>query len=351
MLTIGPLPPPIGGMAAVVANLEKELGARLDHRLLNNAKTTADDRTLWSGVLAQLRLLARLVALLVGWRPTVVHIHTCSNFTFWRNGVDVLLSRLLLRPVVLHIHGGRFDEFLGALGAVRALCARRILRAAARVVVLGDEWQRRLAPWCGAERIVVISNGVPVPAQRASGSNGERLRVLCLAAYTPAKGQEELLRAASELPELELYLVGNELKSGEQRRLEQLAHELGMADRVWITGPRTGAEKDTLFDHADLFALPSHVEGLPMSMLEAMAWGLPVVVTRVGAIPEVVEPGIQGTLVKPGDVSALRDALRAWSSDPQGRRDAGERGRRLVVENYSVEAAGREIEALYRTVS
>ncbi|MGB0713551.1 MAG: glycosyltransferase family 4 protein, partial [Gammaproteobacteria bacterium] len=323
MLTIGPLPPPIGGMAAVVANLERELGQRLDHRLLNNAKTTAEGRSLVTGVMAQLRLLGRLLGVLFRWRPSLVHIHTCSNFTFWRNGIDVLISRLFFRPVVLHIHGGRFDRFLADMGWGRGWWARRILHAAARVVVLGEDWRRRLEPWCRPGSIEVINNGVPVPDATACGVTRERVKVLCLAAYTPAKGQEDLLRAASGLSGLEIYLVGNELKAGEGERLVQLAAALDMEDRVHVTGPRSGSDKDELFDAAGIFVLPSYIEGLPMSMLEAMSWGLPVVVTRVGAIPEVVEDGVQGLLVEPGDVPGLRGALGRLLANPDEREQAG----------------------------
>lgn len=129
VLMLGPLPPPVGGMATVASNFQRALEPRLDLRVLDNVKTTAAKRSLWQGIAAPLKLLGRLGWQCLAWRPAVAHIHTFSWFTFWRNGVDVLLARLLLRRVVLHIDGAQFHRFLGGLTGTSAWRTTRCARA------------------------------------------------------------------------------------------------------------------------------------------------------------------------------------------------------------------------------
>ena len=352
VLMVGPLPPPVGGMATVVENLMEAFAGRLDARVLNTVKTTAAERPMWAGIAAQLKLLGRLGWSCIAWRPAVVHIHTCSWFTFWRNGVDVLLARLLLRPVVLHIHGAQFHRFLAGLSGPQASLARALLRAADRVVVLGAGWREVLADWVPPERIVVVPNGVPVGTQVRPDAVGP-FRILCLANYERRKGQDDLLRAvaalATERP-VRVALFGAEAEPGRRQALLDFAGELGLAD-VLVPGPVTGADKDAEVAGAHCFCLPSHDEGLPMSMLEAMAVGLPVVATRVGAIPEALDDGREGLLFEPGDVPALTAHLERLIADPSAAAAIGAAGRARLVREFSLAQSSATLLGVYRSVA
>ena len=99
---------------------------------------------------------------------------------------------------------------------------------------------------------------------------------------------------------------------------------------------------------ADVLVLPSHHEGLPMSMLEAMAAGVAVVVTSVGAIPEALNTDEDGVIVPPGDVDALADALDALLADSERRGRIAATGRARVIRDYSVARVARDLDAVYR---
>jgi glycosyltransferase involved in cell wall biosynthesis len=349
VLMVGPLPPPVGGMASVVANLRGALAPTLDVEVLNNVKTTATDRALYQGVIAQLRLLGDLAWRCLSWRPAIVHVHTCSWFNFWRNGADVLIARLLGRRVMLHIHGGQFETFLNGLGPVRAWLARRLLGLAHRVVVLSDGWKRVLDAWADPHRVVVVPNGVPVPAPRPAAP-AAAFGIVCLGNYAPAKGQADLLRAAARLSgerPVTVELLGPETEPGYRDRLRALAEELGIGARVDIPGPALGADKATRLARAACFCLPSYDEGLPMSMLEAMALGLPVVVSRVGAVPETVRDGVEGLLFAPGDIDALAAHLQTLADDPQRAAAIGAAGRERVRQEFSLEQSVERLLQVY----
>ncbi|MCB1733857.1 MAG: glycosyltransferase family 4 protein [Gammaproteobacteria bacterium] len=348
ILQLGPLPPPVGGMATVIEGLTDEQRKQHRVRVLNNVKTTPEDRALWQGVVAQLRLLSRLAWLCLSWRPEFVHIHTCSWGTFWRNAVDVLLARTLGRRVVLHIHGAEFHKFLASLSARRAALARRVFGLSHAVIVLGDQWAEIIAPWCPQGRVHVVPNGVPVPEQTASGAPDGLPVILCMANYERRKGQVDLISALAQMAQpSRLLLHGFESESGQRARLQAHADALGVADRVSLPGPVMGEAKQAAVMAADLFCLPSYDEGLPMSMLEAMAAGVAVVVTSVGAIPEALDANVDGIIVPPGDVEALTGALDGLLVDSDCRARIAAGGRARVIKDYSVARVARDLDAIY----
>lgn len=355
VLSIGPLPPPIGGMATVLQNLDPALTQVFDHRVLNTAKTTSEGRSLALGVAAQLALLWRYIKLLLLWRPAIVHIHTCSFFTFWRSVLDMVLARLAGRRVVLHIHGAMFHKFLNGLGPVRARLARLGLGLCHAVIVLGDDWKEIISEWTDARRIHVVVNTVPVPPE-ATPREGEPPVVLVMANYERRKGQGDLIQAVARLGKthgagaIRLRLFGAEFEPGEREYLQAMVDELQLGEFVEIPGPAFGDAKQRAFEQADIFCLPSYDEGLPMAMLEAMAIGLPVLVTRVGAIPEVIRDRENGLLVDAGDVGAMVDAL-ALLIDERARSEAiAECGRQTVIDAYSMQVSVQRLGSVYRSV-
>ncbi len=353
VLSIGPLPPPIGGMATVLQNLDPALSKIVEHRVFNTAKTTAEDRSLLQGISNQLSLLIRYLGVLLFWRPAIVHMHTCSFFTFWRTGLDIVLARLTARRVVLHIHGAMFHKFLNGLSPFRAGLARWLLARCHAVIVLGDDWKAIISEWTDASRIHVVVNTVPVPEQPAV-REGKPPIVLVMANYERRKGQADLIQAVVKLSEklgpgrVRLALYGAEFEAGERERLQAMVDELGLAEFVQIPGPAFGDAKLQAFQQADIFCLPSYDEGLPMAMLEAMAIGLPVLVTRVGAIPEVISHGQNGLLVDAGDSAAMAEALESLINNPDSSVSISEAGRKTVIDGYSMQVSVSRLQEVYR---
>jgi len=343
-------------MATVVANLTAVLERSCEVRVLNNRKTTAEDRNLYQGVAAQLVLLWRLARLcMVDWPPDVVHIHTCSWFSFWRSCIDVALARLLRRRVLLHIHGGQFHQFLGSLSAPSAWFARKILKACTRVVVLGEGWKTLLDKWCdpAQAKVIVVPNGVPIqPVQGAQDT--DVFTIVCLANYAPQKGQADLIKATAALRSnrpVKIALLGSETERGQRQRLVDLATKLGIVDQLDAPGPVVGEAKEAWWARATCFCLPSYGEGLPMAVLEAMSKGIPVIATRVGAVPEAVEDGREGLLHEPGDVKTLTAHLQALLDHPDWARSVGLAGRDKLIREFSLERSAACLLDVYTSVT
>jgi len=197
-------------------------------------------------------------------------------------------------------------------------------------------------------RVTVVPNAVPVPAQPGPGEAG---RILFLGRLEAGKGLAELLDAAALLaprfPALRLVLAG----SGDSDAWRRAAQARGIEKNVELTGWLDAAARDAQLGRAAVFCLPSHAEGLPMALLEAMAAGKAVVASAVGGIPEVLREGENGLLVPPKDGAALAGALARVLDDAGLRARLGEQARRTVAQHYSTEAICGRLAAIYNDLA
>jgi glycosyltransferase involved in cell wall biosynthesis len=175
--------------------------------------------------------------------------------------------------------------------------------------------------------------------------------VLEIGRLCDVKGQRELIEAAALVPGVHVALAGDDLEQGGAYHalLEQLAADRGVADRVHLLGYRS--DPDALLEEADIFALPSWIEGLPLVVLEAMVHGKPVIATAVGGTPELVDDGVTGVLVPPRDPHELAAAIRSLVEDPERARAFGAAGRERVEREFSEAAMTRRVLEVYDAVA
>lgn len=350
----GPLRPAVGGMATVIQNMaESSLAQKVALQLFNSAKQTPPGRSLWRALKGRFRIWQQW------WRAmaplphttTIAHIHTCSGLTFFLDAGLVSLAKLRQAAVVLHIHGGRFDAFLDGLPKSLLGLARWVARRANVVIALSESWQDRLTQRLPGARIAVIKNGVPVQTVSRRSSAGEVVRILFLGKLSGDKGVWEMLAAMPDVsPQAVLLLAGGDEEPGMRMQVEAAIRSRGLEHRVQLLGPVVGAAKADSLAKADIFVLPSHAEGLPVALLEAMAAGLPVVATPVGAIGSVVADGEHGRLVPVGDAKALSGALTALAEDPALRTRMGQAARARCTEVFSIESTVDAYMRVYRAL-
>lgn len=345
----GPLPPAVGGMASVLGALHaSSLSQRHALTLFETGKTTPESRPLWQGILTRLDLMRRWWRLMGQTPRPIAHIHTCSGLTFFLDGILLLLAKARRTPVILHIHGARFDQFLDSMPPARAALARWLARRADVVVVLSEDWRNRLAERLPGARLAVVANGVPGFSGERQAESGKTPRFLFLGNLCRRKGVHTLLDAIEQAKTpWQLDLAGGEEEPGfTQWTREQIAAR-GLGDRVQLLGPVVGEAKTALLAKADGFVLPSLAEGLPMALLEAMAARLPVVVTRVGAMPEVIRDGIEGYLVAPENASELAAALDKIAANPDQGLAMGRAASQTCDQAYGVERMVDALLAIY----
>jgi len=349
ILMSGPLPPPPGGMASVLAMLaESSLARRVRLELFDTAKRTPEGRSAWQGWVARASLMRRWWRQLGELPAAIAHIHTCSGLTFFLDGLLATLARARGVRVILHVHGARFDAFLDTLDPLRRRWAQQIARRADRVVVLSEEWRQRLQTRLPGARLTIIENGVPLPLPVSRQYESGPVRGIFLGSIGRRKGVPQLIEALVQAADgISLRLAGDEEYPGDRSAMQALAQQHGVATRLEFVGAVSGTAKEAFLREADFFVLPSLAEGLPISLLEAMASGLPVIATTVGAVPAVIEPMRNGLLVAPGAVVELRQAMERLAADPVLRSRLGAAGRETCIARYGVDRMADACAALY----
>jgi glycosyltransferase involved in cell wall biosynthesis len=325
VLVVGPGERSAGGVRSVMTALA---GSRLAERYALSEVQTHRDGSAPAKAWAALRGFAAVAAVLARGRADLVYLHTASGASFWRKAIVAAMATVARRPYVVHVHGGGFVEFARGSSRARRALIRAVLVRAAAVVVLTPTWAREIGAIAGRPTDT-IPNPVRIPA-RLADPTARPARILTLARLGPPKGSEVLVRAFASIrhrhPGAVLVLAGD----GDAGAIRALAVALDVAENVLLPGWLDPRARDALLTGGTVFTLPSRTEGLPMGMLEAMAHGLPVVMTPVGGIPDVVRPGETGLLVPVDDAPALADALDQVLSDPARAKEMGLAGRELV---------------------
>lgn len=205
------------------------------------------------------------------------------------------------------------------------------------------------------ERSLVLHMGAVLPSSLSrTPAEREVIRLLCPANLLPVKGHEYLIQALGLLRDdpVELWLAGHGEREAE---LRELVKRLNLTDRVRFLGQLPHDELMGFYEggHVDLVVLPSvdlgsglH-EGIPVSLMEAMAYGIPVVSTRTGGIPELLDEGA-GMLVAPANVTALAEALSRLIRNQAERNELGQAGRKAVMEHFDIERVVDRLEALWQ---
>jgi glycosyltransferase involved in cell wall biosynthesis len=286
----------------------------------------------------------RLAALLAKHRRLVLHVHTASQASFWRDACYVGAALAAHCPVILQLHGGGFDRFYDASGVAGQPLIRHILDHAACVAVAS----RRMAVRLHSVSPAVRATFVPTPVTITPLQEGARPNlILFLGSLRADKGIFDLLDALSQLraavPDVRLVCAGE----GDRTGVARYAERLGIADAVKFTGWVGPSGKRALLESAAVYALPSYAEGMPVTLLEAMAAGVPVVASAVGGIPEVVVDGTSGFLAAPGDITTLQRLLRKLLLDRQLAARVGAAGRATVQARFAPEHALVKLDQLY----
>lgn len=335
-----------GGIAAVVrVYADQGLLARERVRYL----ATHGDGSKWRKLGLALKAWFTYVALLLTGRVALLHVHSASGPSFWRKCCFMLPSFALGVPVVLHWHGGGFEHFFRRCSVRQQRFIAWVFRRCDRVIALSVQWQDTLLRLMPGLRIVTITNPVQMPAQ-AAPLQAEPPTALFLGLVHEAKGVFELLRAWRAVNE---HLPGARLRIGgtgtaaDLQRLQQEAQSLGIEAQVDWLGWIDAQTKQRELHGASLLVLPSHNEGVPMAVLEAMAQGVPVIATRVGGIPLAVRDGHDGLLVEPRDDRALAAALLRVLTDETLRRTMGQAARRHAAEEFAADAIVPQLPALW----
>jgi glycosyltransferase involved in cell wall biosynthesis len=338
-----------GGMGRLLVYLTDYWNSRCGAPVCRVVDSRGVGRKIW-WPLYYAKACAGVLAELLRGRVDVAHLHMASHgSTIRKMGLVWLIAQFHV-PIVLHLHGGNFDQFWRALPGFLQRRVRRMFDRVSQVIVLGEMWRDFLCRDIGlpAHRVHILMNAVPGPDRAPTIRQSTPCRILFLGRLEPTKGVAELIEALASADMQALAWDAVLAGSGDINGYRAMVKAAGLEDRVSLPGWVTpDGVRDYLHD-ADILVLPSHFEGLSLAILEGMAYGLAVITTPVGSIPEAITHGESGLFVPVQDPAALAGALRLVLCDDQLRVRLAEGARRRYLEVFEIGQYAGKLEELYR---
>ncbi|MBN2289941.1 MAG: glycosyltransferase family 4 protein [Candidatus Glassbacteria bacterium] len=352
VLVVGPmpLPPYTGGIASFLNALRDSAPfrkARVDYfdtDIADRAGMGSFLRTIES-----LRFFAALLCRLLTFRYRLVHLNASAGLSFYEKSLMLVCCRLFGTRTLIHLHSGRFPQFYqkSRLKALVRLCLNR----ADAVAAVSAESRASLEHICRTPVYQVPNCVHPCFFEVVSHHASEE--ILYTGYIQPEKGIYELFQAVKLLRSRgyrgRVVLAGGEKSFGCVSRARRYLAAEGV-EGVELAGELTPGALAELCRLSGIFVLPSYVEGQPISLLEAMAAGLPVVATAVGGIPEVVAEGENGLLVPARDPERLAESILSLLKDTGLRRRMGEQNRKKMLDNHHADRVGETVVKLYRSI-
>ncbi len=312
------------------------------------------------GVAKRLALAAgamlTLIGLILRGKVSICHLHGSMKGSIYRKSVYVFLCRLLGCKVVFHLHGSEFAKTYEKAGIVYRHLVRYVLDRSDHVFVLSEYWKGYVGSLSRNPRIHVINN-FPSPVFEGLYTDRDYAKqpiteLLFLGYIGRRKGVYDLVEAVALLKArgvegFRIHVGGN----GEIDKLKALIAERGLEQYFHVIGWVSGDQKYRLMRDSDLLLLPSHNEGLPIAILEALSAGLAVLSTRVGGIPDAISDERYGLLVEPGQPQALADATCRYLGTDGMIESVARNARELYDRDYSSKANVERIRCVLRQLA
>lgn len=265
--------------------------------------------------------------------PRLVYVHIGSNASLYRESAFIVLGRIMRRPVISHFHAGDIDHYFPRQPLIGKKLIRFAIGLSHSVIAVSRESARQIAQMDNRLRISIIPNAIDVADFKNNkrvpykSARDEPVRLLFVGAVGKLKGENDLIAALAILRDDGKNVRASFLGYGAESLKDNCAR-CGVTDLIEYLGPVAMRERIAFYERADIFVLPTHAEAMPISVIEAMAAGLPIISTAVGGIPEILGHGEEGLLFPAGDVKALAEAIRVLVEDRQTRVTMGRNARK-----------------------
>ena len=337
-----------GGIAAVVNGYR---GSRLEEEFDITYIESYKDGGKLTKLIKAIQGYLLFIKTLLGDKPDLVHIHSSFGPSFYRKLPFIYMASWAKKPIINHIHGADFDEFYTNSSEKKKRQIKKVYGKCKILVALSEEWKQRLEKIVPKEKIMVIENYSVLheDALKERCSRQSNHEVLFLGELGRRKGCYDIPSViedvAKDIPDVKFILAGAG-SAQDETAIKRLIKEKGIEQNVEFPGWVRGNQKDKLLREADVFFLPSYNEGMPMSILDAMGYGLPIVSTNVGGIPKIVHDDENGFCFEPGNVMEMGKAIENLLENK--RLEASISSFEIVKRGYSLEQHIKKLEKCYK---
>lgn len=343
---IVPNPAVKGGIASVVNGYRgSELERKYDIKYVESYR----DGSKWQKLGKALSAYCAFIGQLIFHKPDIVHIHSSFGPSFYRKMPFIYLSGLCGIPVINHIHGADFEEFYEKASAAKKKRIHKVYGRCTRVLVLSEEWKNRIGRIVPSERIDILENYCVIPKEPYdSGRNAKQ--VLFLGEIGRRKGCYDIPviweSVVRQVPSARLVMAGD----GDVEQIKREFAARNVNSNVSFPGWVRGKKKEHLLKESAVFLFPSYNEGMPMSVLEAMSYGMGIVTTAVGGIPKLIQNDENGYVRQPGDTETMSADVVRLLTESDRCTACGSRAREHVKVNYSRERHLERLSEIYESM-
>ena len=333
---------PKGGIAIVEYEYNKIISP------CNFVRTTVTGNKIFKIVVFIESILRFVFYLIFKRQIEIVHIHGASYVSFWRKSIFILIAKLFRKKVVYHMHGGGFKEFRDKHQKIVDFIVSKV----DVVIALSETWMNFFKNEMKCDNVCIIHNIIEKPVYNKSArKNKINCDFLFLGLICKNKGIYDLLNIIQKnqilfrSKNIRFILGGN----GETETLQNYIQLHNLKDLVIFKGWVSGNKKIELLNYADIYILPSYYEGVPISILEAMSYRMPIISTNIGGIPEIVQYGVNGYLTNPGNLKDITKFIIDLADSMDLRKKMGEESYGKC-QQYLPENVKNELMTLYTSL-
>lgn len=337
-----------GGIATVVNGYKKsQLEKKYDIRYIESYCDGYKLSKIYKAVQAYIIFLKEVIFN----RPDLLHVHSSFGGSFYRKLPFIIIASWLNIPIINHIHGSDLTSlYINASKKKRKLVTKCFDRCT-HLVVLSYEAKKKMQIVKTKTPITIIENYGIVHKDSLRQKNHIRKKILFLGFITELKGCLDIPEIACKIirkcNNVEFILAG----TGNVEEIKKILYRKKIDGYFSFPGWVRNEKKDNLFKEADIFFLPSYTEAMPMSILEAMGYGLPIVASDVGGIPQLIENGKNGFMSTPGDIDGFASNLLTLIKNSNLSYEMGKYSMKKLYKEYSLENHLEKIIRLYEYVN
>ena len=333
-----------GGISTVIKSyLNSDLAK--NHRIF--LVSSHVDGPKWRKLVQAVLGLVQTVYYLTFKKIDFAHVHGSDIVSSSRKSIYIQILRLFGSKIIYHFHGASFMEHYRSASKRTQSRMRALFGKVDIVICLSESWRQYITYIAPRSNIKVVPNATHLPELCVKQNSDDLVHLTFLGLIGERKGLFDLLRVVRRLIDNDLKIKLSVGGNGESNRLQATIKSLELNDSVNFLGWISEKQRDKLLRETDIFVLPSYGEGMPMSILEAMSYSVPVVSTTVGGIPELVSDGETGFLIEPGDLDVLYRKLKCLIEDKELKKKFGEKARQFIASRHNLKLITQQIEQIY----
>jgi glycosyltransferase involved in cell wall biosynthesis len=274
----------------------------------------------------------------------IIHVTSSIKGSFLRKSIILNIAKVFKKKTILHFRGENLDSFYNSQPNYIKKYIINVFNNTDVILALSKEWKVEIGAKCDNKNIKILYNPAILPLHNDKNSS-EFINVLFMGRIGKRKGAYEIIEAAKLLRDEKIMF--NLCGDGSIEEFKELVRKNALQNTVKIHNWVCERQKDEKFKEADICILPTFNEGLPNSLIEAISYGLPVISTPVGGIPEIVEDGVNGFLIQSGDYIALADKIKLLSENNCLRKKMGAESLRIAKEKFDINKIIAQLKEIY----